>query len=141
MEEVYISQDILYKIVLVGDSGTGKTNILSRYIKHDFKTECKSTVGVEYNSKRMMYNGKTYKLQLWDTAGQERYRAMTTSHYKGSVGAMVIFDITNWSSFENASNWIREIVQLAETCEVIMLVGNKIDLNEKRAVDTSSILR
>ncbi|WAR29232.1 YPT31-like protein [Mya arenaria] len=96
------------KIVLVGDSGVGKTNLLSRFTRNEFNMESKSTIGVEFATRNMQIKGKTVRAQIWDTAGQERYRAITSVYvyYRGAVGALVVYDISKASSFENLDKWL-----------------------------------
>jgi len=118
--------DYVIKIVLIGESSVGKTNILSRYIKGEYNEDTKTTLGVEFATK--------LKLQIWDTAGQERYKAVTSSFYKSSVGALVVFDITKLSSFEKVDTWIKELKEVAGNEVVILLVGNKVDLYNQREV-------
>ena len=102
--------DYLFKIVLIGDSDVGKSQLLSRFTKNEFNLESKATIGVEFATKTMKAeNDHTLKVQIWDTAGQERYRAVASSYYRGAVGAMVVYDITNNKSFQNVSNWISEL--------------------------------
>ncbi|KAF2318963.1 hypothetical protein GH714_012008 [Hevea brasiliensis] len=86
--------DYLFKIVLIGDSGVGKSNILSRFTRNEFCLESKSTIGVEFATRTLQVEGKTVKAQIWDTAGQERYRAITSAYYRGAVGALLVYDIT-----------------------------------------------
>lgn len=87
--------DYTFKLIILGDSGVGKSNILSQYISHIFQKDSKSTVGVEFGSKQIKLNDKVINLEIWDTAGQERYRSITSSYYKGSKGAFIVFDVTN----------------------------------------------
>ncbi|KAH9386955.1 Ras-related protein Rab-11A [Nematocida major] len=127
--------EYLYKIVLIGDSGVGKTNLLERLAHNRFNTSTKSTIGVEFDTKCFLVDGKKIKAQIWDTAGQERYRAITSAYYRGAVGAIVVYDITRRDSFDNAtSQWIKQLKDNSETGLVISLVGNKTDLGEKRKV-------
>jgi len=126
--------DYVIKIILIGDSCVGKTNILSQYIKEEFNENSKSTVGVEYAMKIITQLDLKLRLQIWDTAGQERFRAVTTSFYKNSSGALVVFDITKESSFRQVDNWIQELKEAAGNEVCIILVGNKIDLQNKREV-------
>ncbi|KAL6509517.1 Ras-related protein Rab2BV [Orobanche gracilis] len=109
--------DYLFKIVLIGDSGVGKSNILSRFTRNEFCLESKSTIDVEFATRTLQVEGKTVKAQIWDTAGQERYRAITSAYYRGAVGALVV-----------------ELRDHADSNIVIMLVGNKSDLNHLRIV-------
>ncbi|PWA70740.1 small GTPase superfamily, Ran GTPase, P-loop containing nucleoside triphosphate hydrolase [Artemisia annua] len=126
--------DYLFKIVLIGDSGVGKSNILSRFTRNEFCLESKSTIGVEFATRTLQVEGKTVKAQIWDTAGQERYRAITSAYYRGAVGALLVYDITKKQSFESVSRWLRELRDHADSNIVLMLVGNKCDLNHLRAV-------
>ncbi|CAI9295934.1 unnamed protein product [Lactuca saligna] len=126
--------DYLFKIVLIGDSGVGKSNILSRFTRNEFCLESKSTIGVEFATRTLQVEGKTVKAQIWDTAGQERYRAITSAYYRGAVGALLVYDITKAQSFENVTRWLRELRDHADSNIVIMLAGNKSDLNHLRAV-------
>ncbi|KAK3034947.1 hypothetical protein RJ639_032347, partial [Escallonia herrerae] len=126
--------DYLFKIVLIGDSGVGKSNILSRFTRNEFCLESKSTIGVEFATRTLQVEGKTVKAQIWDTAGQERYRAITSAYYRGAVGALLVYDITKKQTFENVQRWLRELRDHADSNIVIMLAGNKSDLNHLRAV-------
>lgn len=128
--------EYLYKIVLIGDSGVGKTNLLERLAHNRFNTSTRSTIGVEFDTKCFVVDGKKIKAQIWDTAGQERYRAITSAYYRGAVGAIVVYDITRKESFESATNqWIKQLKDNSEGGIVISLVGNKTDLSEKRQVN------
>ncbi|KQK06841.1 ras-related protein RGP2 [Brachypodium distachyon] len=124
----------LFKMVLIGDSGVGKSNILSRFTRNHFSLDSKSTIGVEFATKSLQMEGKTIKAQIWDTAGQERYRAITSAYYRGAVGALLVYDITKRQSFENVNRWLRELRDHADSSIVIMMVGNKSDLTHLRSV-------
>lgn len=126
--------DYLFKIVLIGDSGVGKSNILSRFTRNEFCLESKSTIGVEFATRTLQVEGKTVKAQIWDTAGQERYRAITSAYYRGAVGALLVYDITKRQTFDNVLRWLRELRDHADSNIVIMMAGNKSDLNHLRAV-------
>jgi len=126
--------DYLFKIVLIGDSGVGKSNILSRFTRNEFCLESKSTIGVEFATRTLQIEGKTIKAQIWDTAGKERYRAITSAYYRGAVGALLVYDITKKQTFENIQRWLRELRDHADSNIVIMMVGNKSDLNHLRSV-------
>lgn len=128
--------DYLFKIVLIGDSGVGKTNILSRYTRNEFLMESKSTIGVEFAARVIQVENKRLKAQIWDTAGQERYRAITNVYYRGALGVLVIYDIAKRDTFENVQVWLRELRQHADKNIILMLVGNKSDLRHLRAVPT-----
>jgi len=128
--------DYLFKVVLIGDSGVGKSNLLSRFTRNEFNLESKSTIGVEFATKSIQCDGKTIKAQIWDTAGQERYRAITSAYYRGAVGALLVYDISKRISYDNVSRWLKELRDHADQNIVIMLVGNKKDLRHLRQVTT-----
>ncbi|KAG1653832.1 Ras-related protein Rab-11B [Nymphon striatum] len=123
-------------VVLIGDSGVGKSNLLSRFTRNEFNLESKSTIGVEFATRSIQVDGKTIKAQIWDTAGQERYRAITSAYYRGAVGALLVYDIAKHLTYENVERWLRELRDHADQNIVIMLVGNKSDLRHLRAVPT-----
>ncbi|ONK57764.1 uncharacterized protein A4U43_C09F3850 [Asparagus officinalis] len=126
--------DYLFKVVLIGDSGVGKSNILSRFTRNEFCLESKSTIGVEFATRTLEVEGRTIKAQIWDTAGQERYRAITSAYYRGALGALLVYDITKPTTFENISRWLKELRDHADSNIVIMLIGNKTDLKHLCAV-------
>jgi len=128
--------DYLFKVVLIGDSGVGKSNLLSRFTRNEFNLESKSTIGVEFATRSIQVDGKTIKAQIWDTAGQERYRAITSAYYRGAVGALLVYDIAKHLTYENVERWLKELRDHADQNIVIMLVGNKSDLRHLRAVPT-----
>jgi small GTP-binding protein len=128
--------DFLFKVVLIGDSGVGKSNLLSRFTRNEFNLESKSTIGVEFATRSIQVDGKTIKAQIWDTAGQERYRAITSAYYRGAVGALLVYDIAKHLTYENVERWLKELRDHADANIVIMLVGNKCDLRHLRAVPT-----
>jgi len=128
--------DYLFKVVLIGDSGVGKSNLLSRFTRNEFNLESKSTIGVEFATRSIQCDSKTIKAQIWDTAGQERYRAITSAYYRGAVGALLVYDISKAVSYENVERWLNELRDHADSNIVIMLVGNKSDLRHLRAVQT-----
>ena len=132
--------DYLFKVVLIGDSGVGKSNLLSRFTRNEFNLESKSTIGVEFATKSIQVDAKTVKAQIWDTAGQERYRAITSAYYRGAVGALLVYDISKQITFENVERWLKELRDHAESNIVIMLVGNKSDLRHRRAVTTEDAM-
>jgi small GTP-binding protein len=130
-EEEY---DLIIKIVLIGDSSVGKSNILLRYLRNDFKHDSKATVGVEFGSKNFTIDGINIKAQIWDTAGQERYRSITNAYYKGAKGALVAYDITRPATLESVDRWITELKKSCDENVTICLIGNKCDLEEERKV-------
>jgi len=126
--------NFLFKIVIVGDSGTGKSNIFTRFMQDEFNPESKATIGVEFSAKNVSIKDKVIKAQVWDTAGQERFRALAKSYYRGAVGALLVYDITNYDSYKNVKKWLKEVKDFAEPHLTAMLIGNKSDLEENRAV-------
>ncbi|KAI5171491.1 hypothetical protein NEFER03_0813 [Nematocida sp. LUAm3] len=129
--------EYLYKIVLIGDSGVGKTQLLQQLAHKTFSEETKSTIGVEFDTQFFMVDGKRIKAQIWDTAGQERYRAITSAYYRGAAGAIIVYDITREESFKRVSSeWVDQLKKNADPNIVISLVGNKSDLAQKREVSS-----
>lgn len=126
--------DMIFKIVLIGDSYVGKTNILSRYLQNEFSQDSKATVGVEFGSKNFNIEGNNVKAQIWDTAGQERYQAITNAYYKGAKGAFIVYDITRKTSFNSIDKWVTNIKANGHPNLSIILVGNKCDLESNREV-------
>ncbi|KAL4573333.1 hypothetical protein LXL04_020134 [Taraxacum kok-saghyz] len=128
--------DYLFKLVLIGDSGVGKSNLLSRFTRNEFNLETKSTIGVEFATRSLNVDGKVVKAQIWDTAGQERYRAITSAYYRGAVGALLVYDVTRRATFENMERWLKELRDHTDPNIVVMLIGNKSDLRHLLAVTT-----
>ncbi|KAG8180493.1 hypothetical protein JTE90_007451 [Oedothorax gibbosus] len=126
--------DYLFKLLLIGDSGVGKTCILFRFSEDTFNSTFISTIGIDFKIKTIELDGKKIKLQIWDTAGQERFRTITTAYYRGAMGIMLVYDVTNERSFENIKNWIRNIEEHASTDVEKMILGNKCDVNDRRQV-------
>ena len=131
-----MSEDTVYKVLLLGDSSVGKTCFLLRYCDKTFQEAHLSTIGLDYRLKSMTLNNeKNIKLQIWDTAGQDRFRALTKNYYKGANGIILIYDISTTQTFENVKVWINQIKEEANANVIIYLVGNKIDLpKDKRTV-------
>ncbi|VDM61080.1 unnamed protein product [Angiostrongylus costaricensis] len=127
--------DYLFKLLLIGDSGVGKSCLLLRFADDTYTESYISTIGVDFKIRTIELDGKTIKLQIWDTAGQERFRTITSSYYRGAHGIIVVYDITDQESFNNVKQWLQEIDRYA--CENVnkLLVGNKCDLTAKRAVE------
>ncbi|KAL7712134.1 Sphingomyelin phosphodiesterase [Entamoeba marina] len=124
-----VSYDHLFKILLIGESGVGKTAITQRFCENTFDPVYISTVGVDFKPKVIKVSNKTIKMQLWDTAGQERFRNITASYYRVTQGVLIVYDVTDRSSFDRVSSWFTEVKERTE-CDppVIILVGNKTDL-------------
>ncbi|EOA23006.1 hypothetical protein CARUB_v10003752mg [Capsella rubella] len=126
--------DYVFKLVLIGDSGVGKSQILSRYARNEFSLDSKATIGVEFQTRTLVMDHKSVKAQIWDTAGQERYRAVTSAYYRGAVGAMLVYDVTRQQTFDHIPRWLEELRNHADKNIVIILVGNKSDLEDQRAI-------
>nr|KJB28020.1 hypothetical protein B456_005G022300 [Gossypium raimondii] len=121
-------EEYLFKIVIIGDSAVGKSNLLSRFARNEFNAHSKATIGVEFQTQSVEIDGKEVKAQIWDTAGQERFRAVTSAYYRGAFGALLVYDISRRATFDNVARWLDEL-NLAK-----MLVGNKCDLENTREV-------
>jgi len=129
--------DYLFKLLLVGESGVGKTCLLHRFADNTFQESYISTIGVDFKIKRITHHDKLLKLQLWDTAGQDRFRSITTSFYRGAHGILLVYDVTDTPSFLKVKGWIQEIKEKAPEGITIFLVGNKIDKTGKRLVEVN----
>ncbi|XP_062234104.1 ras-related protein RABA3-like isoform X2 [Phragmites australis] len=132
-----MEEDYVFKIVVIGDSAVGKTQLLGRFTRDEFCFDSKSTIGIEFQTRTVDIARKRVKAQIWDTAGQERYRAVTSAYYRGALGAMLVYDITKRHTFEHAARWVHELRAHADKSIVVMLIGNKADLGVDggRAVD------
>ncbi|CDP04500.1 unnamed protein product [Coffea canephora] len=131
------TEDYLFKIVLVGDSAVGKSNLLARFARDEFYPNSKSTIGVEFQTQKVEINGKEVKAQIWDTAGQERFRAVTSAYYRGAVGALLVYDISRRQTFDSIGRWLNELHTHSDMNVVTILVGNKSDLKDAREVSTA----
>ncbi|GAB4848717.1 Ras- protein Rab11D [Ancistrocladus abbreviatus] len=128
--------DYVFKVVLIGDSAVGKSQILARFARNKFSLDSKATIGVEFQTCTLIIQHKSIKAQIWDTAGQERYRAVTSAYYRGAVGALLVYDITKRQTFEHIPQWVEELCGHADKNIIIMLIGNKTDLEDQRVVST-----
>lgn len=135
------SYDYLFKIILIGDSGVGKTCLMKRYTENVYGENLSSTIGVDFKIKTIKINGKNAKLQIWDTAGQERFKSIVSNYYRGADGVFIVFDMLNKTSFENIQHWLKEFLQKnsTETAEIFLL-GNKIDRIDEVVLTKSKIL-
>ncbi|XP_073989164.1 RAS oncogene family member Rab4 isoform X1 [Rhodnius prolixus] len=131
MSETY---DFLFKFLVIGSAGSGKSCLLHQFIEKKFKGDSSHTIGVEFGSKIVTIGGKTVKLQIWDTAGQERFRSVTRSYYRGAAGALLVYDISNRESYNSLGEWLSDARSLASPNIVILLAGNKKDLDQDRQV-------
>lgn len=126
--------DYLFKLLLIGDSGVGKSCLLLRFADDTYTQSYISTIGVDFKIRTIELEGKTVKLQIWDTAGQERFRTITSSYYRGAHGIIIVYDVTDKESFKNVKHWIQEIDKYAADGVKKLLVGNKCDLQSKKVV-------
>ena len=131
--------DMMFKVLLLGDSGVGKSSILLRYTKNQFTADMRSTIGVEFGIKYLTLDNLQLKVQIWDTAGMERYRSITSAYYKGAKGVIVVYDICRKVSFDNIDKWIDDFKSKADEDAVILIIGNKSDLQDKREVNTEEV--
>ena len=130
-------KELLYKILLLGDSSVGKTCFLMRYSDNTFQEIHMSTIGLDYKLKNVQLDdGKIVKIQIWDTAGQDRFRSITKNYYKGAHGIILIYDVTSRKTYENIKNWVAQIKEEVSEKVTIILVGNKIDDEKNRKVTT-----
>ncbi|EOY05072.1 hypothetical protein QUC31_016957 [Theobroma cacao] len=127
-------EEYLFKIVIIGDSAVGKSNLLTRYARNEFNAHSKATIGVEFQTQSVEIDGKDVKAQIWDTAGQERFRAVTSAYYRGAFGALLVYDISRRATFDNVARWLDELNSHSDTTVARMLVGNKCDLENIREV-------
>ncbi|KAN0061148.1 GTP-binding protein [Thecaphora frezii] len=128
--------DFLIKLLLIGDSGVGKSCLLLRFCDDAWTPSFITTIGIDFKIRTIELDGKRIKLQIWDTAGQERFRTITTAYYRGAMGILLVFDVTDEKSFQNVRTWHSNIEQHASEGVSKILVGNKSDWEEKRAVTT-----
>jgi len=126
--------DVTFKILLIGDAGVGKSCMLLQFTDNKFQPVHDLTIGVEFGARNITVDGKTIKLQIWDTAGQESFRSITRSYYRGAAGALLVYDITRRDTFNHLTTWLEDARKHANENMVIMLVGNKSDLERRRAV-------
>jgi len=129
--------DFLFKLLLIGDSGVGKSCLLLRFADDTYTESYISTIGVDFKIRTIELEGKTVKLQIWDTAGQERFRTITSSYYRGAHGIIVVYDVTDNDTFTNVKQWLQEIDRYASEGVNKLLVGNKSDLTGKKVVEYS----
>jgi len=129
-----LNADYLFKLLIVGDAGVGKSCLLLRFSDHIFTSNYISTIGVDFKIRTIDMEGKRIKLQIWDTAGHERFRTITSSYYRGAQGIIVVFDMTDVTTFNNVKKWVKEIESFSGNSCVLLLVANKSDLEERRMV-------
>jgi Ras-related protein Rab-1A len=125
----------LYKILIIGDSGVGKSSLMLRYVDETFSDSYVCTIGVDFKIKTLLVGETLVKLQIWDTAGQDRFKAITASYYRGSHGIILVYDVTNPITFTHVETWLEEVNSTTGGKVTKLLVGNKCDLDQQRAVD------
>lgn len=125
-----------FKLVFLGEQSVGKTSLITRFMYDSFDNTYQATIGIDFLSKTMYLEDRTVRLQLWDTAGQERFRSLIPSYIRDSSVAVVVYDITNYNSFQQTAKWIDDVRTERGSDVIIMLVGNKTDLSDKRQVTT-----
>mmetsp|Transcript_16388 Transcript_16388/g.19376 ORF Transcript_16388/g.19376 Transcript_16388/m.19376 type:complete len:174 (-) Transcript_16388:500-1021(-) len=128
--------DMQIKLLMIGDSGVGKTCLLLRYANDSFSPTFITTIGIDFKIKNIELDSKRIKLQIWDTAGQERFRTITTSYFRGAQGILLVYDVTDRGSFNSIRNWVGQIQQHADVHVNKILIGNKCDMDEQRVVST-----
>lgn len=131
-----LKEELKFKVVIVGDSSVGKTNLVKRFMNNTFLKDSKATVGVEFMSKTFIVNKQIFKVELWDTAGQERYKAITAAYYKGAKGALIVYDVTNKISYDNVDKWCNELRIKGSKNISIVMIGNKTDLKDNIVVNS-----
>lgn len=123
--------DSIMKVLLIGDSGVGKSCLLVRFVEDKFSPSFITTIGIDFKIKTVDVNGKKIKLQLWDTAGQERFRTITTAYYRGAMGIILVYDVTDERSFTNINQWFKTVNDHANDDAQLLLVGNKCDMDTR----------
>lgn len=131
--------DYLFKYILIGESGVGKTSLISRFCDEMYTNSYTATIGVDFKIKTIKINDKFVKLQIWDTAGQERFKTITTSYYRGAHCIIVVFDLTNQESFLKIEDWLKEVKKFANQDAQILILGNKVDNITDREVEIDTI--
>jgi len=130
-------QGYTYKVILIGESGVGKSKLFIRFLRDEYRPGSKATIGVDFGSKLLTVGGQSVTAQIWDTAGQERFRALSSIYYHGAAGCIIVYDITSEESFAKVeAQWLKEVTQYADPNIFLLLVGNKCDLKSQRQVDT-----
>ena len=133
--------DYIFKLIIIGSSGVGKSSILQRYIQKIFNEEYTCTIGVDFFMKSIIIRDKSIKLQLWDTAGTEKFRSITTGYYRGANAAFIVFDLTSRATFDSCSEWIENYYKYSnpDSEKHVVLIGNKSDLKDLREITEEQI--
>jgi small GTP-binding protein len=126
------------KVVLLGDTGVGKSSLVLRFVTNNFKPYSESTIGASFMSKMIMVDGKPIKFQIWDTAGQEKYHSLAPMYYRGAAAAIIVYDITRSNTFKTLKNWVQELMSQGPPEIAIAIAGNKADLADQREVESSA---
>ena len=126
--------DYLFKMLIIGNSGVGKSCLLLRYAENSFNENFFNTIGVDFKLKTVKHENDVIKLQIWDTAGQERFRTLTASYYRGAQGIIIVYDVTDRETFDNVRTWINEIEKYSQAGVCKILVGNKCDMEDRRQI-------
>ena len=129
-----VARSYLFKYIIIGDTGVGKSCLLLQFTDKRFQPVHDLTIGVEFGARMVGIDSKQIKLQIWDTAGQESFRSITRSYYRGAAGALLVYDITRRETFNHLASWLEDARQHAHSNMTIMLIGNKSDLQHRRAV-------
>jgi small GTP-binding protein len=136
MSKYHSNKPTPIKILIVGDSGVGKSSILLRYTSETFTTNYIATIGIDFKLKKIVIDGKDYKLQIWDSAGQERFLSLTRNYFRGAMGIVVVYDVTRGETFEMITKWMYDINSYCDTSIPVVLVGNKIDMKGERVISS-----
>ena len=132
-------QNLTFKFLMIGDTGVGKTSLVHRLCLNEFKESIESTIGLEYMIYKLLISDTKIQLQIWDTAGQEQYRSLGRSYYRDALGVLIVFSFNDQKSVDRLDEWISDAKNYCHPCVRILLVGNKIDLEEDRVVSKSEI--
>ncbi|CAI5454924.1 unnamed protein product [Caenorhabditis angaria] len=134
MANASFNYSYIFKYIIIGDMGVGKSCLLHQFTEKKFMPDCPHTIGVEFGTRIIEVSGQKIKLQIWDTAGQERFRAVTRSYYRGAAGALMVYDMTRRSTYNHLSSWLADARNLTHPNTAIFLIGNKADLEDQRDV-------
>mmetsp|Transcript_23259 Transcript_23259/g.32521 ORF Transcript_23259/g.32521 Transcript_23259/m.32521 type:complete len:203 (-) Transcript_23259:414-1022(-) len=132
--------DHLFKLVIIGDAGVGKSSLLLRFTEDNFSTNYISTIGVDFRFRTLNIKQKIVKLQIWDTAGQERFRTITSAYYRGADGVILVYDVTSSDSFKHVEDWLEQVNKYASEDTAKLIVGNKADLIKDKKVSSDEAL-
>lgn len=134
-----MAADYVFKVIIVGEAGVGKSCLLRRYADQSFTENYINTIGVDFKVRTLDIMGKVVKLNIWDSAGQERFRTIVNTYYRGAHGICVVYDITDTESFEKVGEWLKDVSELAEASAKKLIIGSKVDLDSKRQVPLQDV--